>query len=162
MVSAILWDWSARRAASHFRFHQRLGQRTNYLAQEIAMTRSRIRETGVARRFQIFRMHQSDTEVGEARMVVWPAPQRPVEFALLLSDRMFVNAGEAPGHQTISIELPVLVAIGPEPVAAVVAVFVGEARSDPVASERPQLVAQPIVQFVRPFAREKGFYGHAS
>jgi hypothetical protein len=53
---------------------------------------------------------------------------------------VFVDAGEGRGHQTIGFEAPVLVAVGAEPLAAVVAVFVGESHRDAVLGERPELL----------------------
>src|ERR1700719_4116313 len=38
---------------------------------------------------------------------------------------------------------------------AIIAPFVGEAYRNPVAAERPQLLDQPVVQFLGPFALKK-------
>jgi hypothetical protein len=70
---------------------------------------------------------------------------------------VFVDAGEGRGHQTIGFEAPVLVAVGAEPLAAVVAVFVGEAVGDAAGCEGPELLDEPIIELARPFADEEGF-----
>ncbi len=95
-------------------------------------------------------------QIAEAGMIIRPAPQRPVEFAVCLFDRQIVDAGEAPLHQPLSVEFPILIAVGTKPVAAVVMPFIGEANSDPVAGEGPELLDQPVIKFFRPFAGEEG------
>ena len=77
----------------------------------------------------------SEAEAAEARVVVGAATQGPAEMPLGLCYGMFVDAGEARSHQTVGVEAPVLVAVGAEPVAAVVAVFVGEPHRDAVAAK---------------------------
>ncbi len=49
---------------------------------------------------------------------------RPTEPGLSLGDRMLIDAGMPRAHQPILGELPVLVAISPESLAAVVAIFI--------------------------------------
>ena len=50
------------------------------------------------------------SQVAEARVVIGAATQRPVKFALTFVDRMFVDAGKAARHETVLVELPVLIA----------------------------------------------------
>src|SRR4051812_20032047 len=76
-------------------------------------------------------------------------------FTLALLDRKIVDAGEALLHQAVLGELPVLIAIGAKPVAGIVVPFVSEAHGDPVVSERPQLLDEPIVELPSPFARQE-------
>ena len=84
-----------------------------------------------------------------------PAAERPVVLAVGLRDREVVDAGEAPLHQALRVELPVLVAVGAEPVAVVVVLLVGEAHGDAVVSARPQLLDQAVVELLRPFAPQE-------
>src|ERR1700761_5369267 len=88
-------------------------------------------------------------------MVVRPASQRPVEFALRRRDRVIVDAGDPPAHQPVVIELPVFVAVGAEMLPAVVPPLVGEPNCDPIARERPQLLDQTVVQLTVPLPGEK-------
>jgi len=60
------------------------------------------------------------------------------------------------GHETVGVEAPVLVAVGAEPVTAVVTVFVGEPHRDAVACEGPQFLDQAVVQLPGPLAGEEG------
>ena len=53
------------------------------------------------------------------------------------------------------VELPVLVAVGAEPVAAVVVPLVGEAHRDAVVGEGPELLDQPVVELARPLALQE-------
>src|SRR5262245_1464482 len=59
-------------------------------------------------------------------------------------------------HQTVFIELPVLIAVGSKPVSRIVVTFISEAHGDPIVLKRPQFLDQPVVEFPRPFASKKG------
>jgi 2-keto-3-deoxy-L-rhamnonate aldolase RhmA len=80
-----------------------------------------------------------------------------VVFALALFDWQIVDAGDAQTHQAMLVEFPVLVAVAAEPVAAVVVPFIGKAYGDAVLSKGPDLLDQPVVEFMLPFACQKGF-----
>src|SRR4029453_12435696 len=70
-------------------------------------------------------------------------------------DREVVDAGDAQAHQPLLVELPILVAIGSEVLAAVVAPLVRKADGDSVASEPPEFLDQPIVELPDPLPGEK-------
>jgi hypothetical protein len=72
-------------------------------------------------------------------MMVGTAAERPVIRALALLDREVVDAGDAQAHQAAVVELPVLVAVAAEPIAAVVVPFVGEAYGNAILAEKPRL-----------------------
>src|ERR1700754_2137891 len=76
----------------------------------------------------------------------------PMHLAIGCGDRQIVDACKAMVHQTIGIELPILVAVGTEPVSGVVMPFVGEAHGNPRIRPRPQLLDQPIIEFLVPLA----------
>src|SRR3569832_71485 len=78
----------------------------------------------------------------------------PMVLALGLLDRKVVDASKAGAHQAILGELPVLVAVRAKPVAGIVVPFIGEAHRDPALRERPELLDQPVVDLLGPFARE--------
>src|SRR5262245_54055782 len=59
-------------------------------------------------------------------------------------------------HQTVFIELPVLIAVGSKPVSRIVVTFISEAHGDPIVLKRPQFLDQPVLEFPRPFASKKG------
>jgi hypothetical protein len=88
-------------------------------------------------------------------MIVWTTAERPVELALVFLDGVIVDGSDAPCHEPRAVELPVLVAVGPEPVAAVVVPFVGEAHRNPVAVMRPHFLDETVIQLFRPLARQK-------
>jgi len=52
-------------------------------------------------------------------MVVGTTSKRPTELAFFFADRVFVDANVAVRLIAVFIELPILVAIGTEPVAAI-------------------------------------------
>src|ERR1700744_991454 len=79
-----------------------------------------------------------EAEVAEAGVVVWTAAQGPVVFAITLADRGVVDAGDAATHQAVRVEVPELIAVGPEPGAAVVAPLIGEAHRDAILAKTPQ------------------------
>src|SRR5216683_3088655 len=88
-------------------------------------------------------------------MIVGPASQRPPVPPVGLADRQIVDARDPPPHQAARIELPVLVPVGAEPLAAVVAPLVGEPDRDPVLVKRPQLLDEPILQLAGPLPGEE-------
>src|SRR5262249_20173181 len=90
-------------------------------------------------------------------MTVWTATEGPVIFALAILDRQVVDAGDAPPHQAILGELPVLIAIAAKPVAGIVMPFICKAHGDPVVAECPHFLNQPVIELAIPFAREKRF-----
>src|SRR5262245_39312828 len=59
-------------------------------------------------------------------------------------------------HQTMFIELPILIAVGTKPVSRIVMTFISEANGDPIVLKGPQFLDQPVVEFPRPFAPKKG------
>jgi hypothetical protein len=73
-------------------------------------------------------------EIAQGRVIVGAAAERPVVFAVALSDQQIIDAGDAQTHQAMLVEFPVLVAVAAEPVAAVVMPFIGKAYGDAVLS----------------------------
>ena len=84
-----------------------------------------------------------------------PRALGPAKLALSLEDWLIIDAGEALPHQALCIKLPVLVAVGAEPVACVVAPLIGKAHRDTILRERPQFFYQAIVQLTRPLVCQK-------
>jgi hypothetical protein len=95
-------------------------------------------------------------------MIVRPAAERPRIFALALLDRQIVDAGDPPPHQAVVGEFPILVAVAAEPVARIVAPFIGEAYRDAFAVEGPDLLDRPIIELLVPFARQEGLNGRTA
>ena len=81
-------------------------------------------------------------------MVIRAPAQRPVELALAFGDRHVVDGGMAHGHQAVLVELPILVAIGAEPVAGVVVPFVGVAHGDAGVGVGPEFLDQAVTAFL--------------
>src|SRR5262249_32524067 len=102
------------------------------------------------------RRRGSEAQIAETRVIVRPAAERPVVLAIGSRDREVVDAGEPHAHEPLVVELPVLVAVGPEVLAAVVVPLVREAHGDPVSGECPELLDEPVVQLPDPFARQEG------
>src|SRR5258705_2735198 len=88
-------------------------------------------------------------------MLVGPPSQRPPVPPVGLADRQIVDARDPPPHEAAGIELPVLVPVGAEPLAAVVAPLVGEPDRDPVLVKRPQLLDEPVLQLAGPLPGEE-------
>ena len=78
-----------------------------------------------------------------------------MEFTIAFGDRRIVDAGDAQPHQPVSVELPILIAVGAEPVAAIVAPFIGEPHRDPIIVKRPEFLDQAIFKFPVPFAGQE-------
>src|SRR6266481_9325633 len=88
-------------------------------------------------------------------MRVGPAAKRPMIFSFRLLDWEIVDASVAKSHQTIVAKLPILFAVGADPIRRVVVPFVSEAHRDAISSESPELFDQPIVKLFRPFTSQK-------
>src|SRR5215475_10644082 len=88
-------------------------------------------------------------------MIVRTPSERPVIFAIRLRNWEVVDRCESCGHQPVVIELPVLVAIRAVPVTRIIMPLVGESDCDTVPGERPQFLDEPVVELLRPFARQE-------
>src|SRR2546421_583721 len=95
----------------------------------------------------------SEPQLRQARMIGWTRAKRPVEFTFGFRDPYIIDACLAPSHQAVAGELPLLVAMGPIPIAAVVMPFIGKAHGDPIAGKRPHVLDQTVVELALPFAR---------
>ena len=84
-------------------------------------------------------------QIAEAGVIIGPPSQRPAELAVFFGNGAFVDARKTARHITVVVEFPVLVAIGPEPIAAVIVVFIGIAHGDAVALKRPKFLDQAVV-----------------
>ena len=73
-----------------------------------------------------------EAEIAQRRVIVGASAKRPVVLAVTLIYRRIVDAGDAQAHWAVIVELPILVAVAAEPVAAVIVPFVGEAHGDTV------------------------------
>src|SRR6266566_1575686 len=88
-------------------------------------------------------------------MRIGPAAKRPMIFSFRLLDWEIVDASVAKSHQTIVAKLPILIAVGAEPIPGVVVPFVSEAHGNAISGVRPELFDEPVVQLFRPFAFQK-------
>src|SRR5438270_7600390 len=70
----------------------------------------------------------------------------PEDAPLRLVDGQVVDARLAPAHETVLIELPQLVAVAAPPLAVAVVALVLEAHGDAIDVERPQALAQRVLQ----------------
>src|SRR5512146_1657274 len=89
-------------------------------------------------------------------MAVGPPAKRPAILAIGFSDRQVVDAGVPAAHESVLVELPVLITVGAKPRSAVVVPLVREANRDAVARECPDLLDETIVELAHPLALEKG------
>src|SRR5258705_13952721 len=95
-------------------------------------------------------------------MVIGAPTEEPVIFALAVFDRQVVDAGDAPSHQALFVELPILVAVATKPVAGIIMPFICKAHGYPVVAKRPDLLDQPILELASPLAREECLNGLAA
>src|SRR5262245_26896600 len=92
-------------------------------------------------------------------MIIGAAAERPVILALALLDWKIVDAGDPQPHQSVLVELPVLVSIAAKPMPAVVVPFIGKSHRNAVLAKGPDLFDQTIVELAVPLARQEGFDG---
>src|ERR1700730_3256850 len=90
------------------------------------------------------------------------ARRGPVKAAVLLRNRDIVDAGFAPAHQAVLVELPLLVAVGAMPLPGIVMPFVLKPHRDAVLIERPEILDQAVLMLFRPFAGEERDDGGAA
>src|SRR5882672_183349 len=95
-------------------------------------------------------------------MIVGAAAEWPAIFALALLDWKIVDAGDPQPHQSVFVELPVLVSIAAEPVPAVVVPFIGKSHRNAVFAKGPHFFDQTIVELAVPLARQERFDGLAA
>src|SRR5262245_15389581 len=88
-------------------------------------------------------------------MLIGSATQRPVILAFAVLDRHVIDARDAPAHEATLVELPVLVAVGTEPLTRVVMPLVSETHRNAIALARPEFLDQAIVQLPVPLARQE-------
>ena len=94
-------------------------------------------------------------QVGQTRVVVGAAAERPVVKPLRLLDSQIVDAGVAPMHQAVVAELPHFVAVRSPPLAGGIVRLVSKAHRDAIVIERPQFLDEPVFEFARPLAGEE-------
>ena len=75
----------------------------------------------------------SEPQLRESRVIVGAAAEGPAKLAFGFLDRQIVDGREPTLHEARGIELPILIAIRANPLAAVVMAFIGEANRDTVA-----------------------------
>src|ERR1700751_2472775 len=93
-----------------------------------------------------------EAQSAQSRMFVGASAQGPMELAIGRFDRQFIDARMPCIHQTLFVELPILVSVGAEPVSRVVVEFVCEPYCDAIALECPQLFDEPVVELSRPLS----------
>src|SRR5262245_7935782 len=88
-------------------------------------------------------------------MIIGSSSERPVVLSFGLTDWQVVDARDATAHEPVFIELPVLVSVGPEPIAGVVMPLVGEPHRNAVFAECPELFDKAVLELLVPLAGEK-------
>lgn len=88
-------------------------------------------------------------------MVIRAPAKSPVKLTIRLGNRKVVDRSDAKLHQSAVVKLPILIAVGPEPVAAVVMKLIDEGHRDPIAGEGPHFLDEPVVKLTPPFAGEE-------
>src|SRR5262245_15409666 len=85
-----------------------------------------------------------------------------MQLTVARSDRQVVDARDATLHEAAIVELPVLIAVRAIPTARVVVPFISEANGNAVALTSPKLLHEPIVELLRPLARQELPYRFAA
>src|SRR5215831_1227156 len=79
-------------------------------------------------------------------MVIRTAPQGPAVLALSFLDRQIIDADQTTAHEPILGELPVFIAIGPEPIARVIMPLIRKAHRNAGVMKGPELFDEAVVQ----------------
>jgi hypothetical protein len=88
-------------------------------------------------------------------MIVRPSSDRPMKQPLRLLDSQIIDARMTMVHQTLLIELPLLIPIRPIPLPRGIVALIAKPHRDPTPAKRPKLLDQPILQLPGPLARQK-------
>src|SRR6516164_4063403 len=80
---------------------------------------------------------------------------RTEDAPVRLGDGYVIDAGFPAFHVAVRIELPQFVSVTAEPLVGRVVALVLESYRDPVAAERPQVLAQGVVEFAGPFPAQE-------
>ena len=97
----------------------------------------------------------SQAKFAQTWVIVRPPTKIPTESAIRLGDWVLVDTRDTPLHQPVRRELPVFVAVGAKPMAAVVVRFVREANRDAIAAHGPQLLDEAVVELFVPLPRQE-------
>src|SRR4051812_24297608 len=95
-------------------------------------------------------------------MIIRAPALRPVKHPFRLLDRKIIDRCISVVHDTMAIEFPIFVAIGPIPLTGVVTPFIGKTNGNSVFREGPKFLYQAILQLTTPFSVEEGDYLLAS
>ena len=88
-------------------------------------------------------------------MVIGTTPEPPVIFPICRQNRKVVNGCKPRRHEPLTVEFPVLIAVGAIPVIRLVVPLVSEAYGDPVSGKCPHFLDKPVIQLPGPLAREE-------
>ena len=102
-------------------------------------------------------VNELEAQFAQSWVIIGTTPECPVISAIWLQNGNVIDGRKPCRHQSVFIELPVLIAIGAIPVTRVVVPFVREAHRDTVSGERPHFLDEPVVQLPSPLAREEGY-----
>src|SRR5580658_4244193 len=85
-------------------------------------------------------------------MIIRASTAGPMKFAISRRERRIVDAGDARSHQTMLIELPVLISVAAIPLPGIIVPLVGETHRDAIFPKGPQLLDQAVIQLTVPLA----------
>src|SRR5439155_1604071 len=104
----------------------------------------------------------SQAQIAQAGMILGSrAGRAPAVLAIGRGDGKVVDGGEAPAHQPGGVELPVLVAVGAEPVSRIVVPLVGETHRDAVFAAGPDFLDEPVIELAAPLTAQELLDGRA-
>jgi len=70
-------------------------------------------------------------------MLIRTMAKRPEILTICLANWQIVGTRQAPCHETLSVELPILISIGLKPIPAIIVPFVSKSDCDPIFMESP-------------------------
>src|ERR1700733_11436564 len=88
-------------------------------------------------------------------MIIRAATARPMEPAIARRNGRLIDAGDARAHQTVFVELPVLIAVAAIPLAHVIVPLVGKPHRNAVVAKGPDFLDQPVVELPVPLAAQE-------
>jgi hypothetical protein len=91
----------------------------------------------------------------QTRMIIRPSPYRPSKKPLCLLNRHIIDACMPPLHQSLLVELPVLISIRSIPLPCDIVTLIAKPYGNSVRIKCPQLLDQPVLQLSSPLSSQK-------
>ena len=96
-----------------------------------------------------------EAKLRQTRVVVRPWADGPEILAICPGDCQVIDTCDAPVHEAVVVEFPILVSVRSKPISRAIVPLVSKAHGDSVTLPGPQLLDETVIQLPLPFLTEK-------